>query len=444
MSQSKPSKSGSEHSNGQQGRVESRNGSHESVVNTNGTESWGESLSDITEPIMEKIPSMYEGTRHLKHVADKIEHLSNSKRERLNENLAEVARRAIEIGASDMDLGGEACGGKVWYRIDGKKRRSREYPQTSIRETDVLILNFLSPTEREDLFEEGAIDRSFETRLSEGGETGRFRATAYLDHDHLALNMRAIDDHLFGLDDLNIPPSICKGMMFKHAKSGLTLVTGVTGSGKSTTLDAVIDANNQDYPGHIVTIADPIEYMHKPKKCIVRHREVGRDVTTFKAGITQALRQDPDIIVIGEMRDPETIEAALEITDSGHKVFSTLHTSSAIETVDRIIAEVPTGEQNRIRNRLGDVLQCVISQKLLPKIGGGRQMAKEILWMDASSRAAIKNDNVEEVYQHMWEGGEKDEITLEQDLYQLAQTRLIEPSTALDYANNKKRLKRLF
>lgn len=444
MSQSKPSKSGSEYSNGQQGRVESRNGSHESVVNTNGTESWGESLSDITEPIMEKIPSMYEGTRHLKHVADKIEHLSNSKRERLNENLAEVARRAIEIGASDMDLGGEACGGKVWYRIDGKKRRSREYPQTSIRETDVLILNFLSPTEREDLFEEGAIDRSFETRLSEGGETGRFRATAYLDHDHLALNMRAIDDHLFGLDDLNIPPSICKGMMFKHAKSGLTLVTGVTGSGKSTTLDAVIDANNQDYPGHIVTIADPIEYMHKPKKCIVRHREVGRDVTTFKAGITQALRQDPDIIVIGEMRDPETIEAALEITDSGHKVFSTLHTSSAIETVDRIIAEVPTGEQNRIRNRLGDVLQCVISQKLLPKIGGGRQMAKEILWMDASSRAAIKNDNVEEVYQHMWEGGEKDEITLEQDLYQLAQTRLIEPSTALDYANNKKRLKRLF
>ena len=444
MDASKPPESGPEHSNGKKRGAESRNGTQKGVKAKSGSDDWGKSLSDIAKPIMEKIPSMYEGTRHLKHVADKIEHLSNSKRELLNENLAEAARRALKIGASDMDLGGEACGGKVWYRVDGKKRRSDEYPETSIRETDVLILNFLSPTEREDLFENGAIDRSFETKLPGGDGTGRFRATAYLDHDHLALNMRAIDDNLFGLDDLNIPPSICKGMMFKHVMSGLTLVTGVTGSGKSTTLDAIIDANNRDYPGHIVTIADPIEYMHKPKKCIVRHREVGRDVTTFKAGITQALRQDPDIVVIGEMRDPETIEAALEITDSGHKVFSTLHTSSAIETVDRIIAEVPTGEQRRIRNRLGDVLQCVISQKLLPKIGGGRQMAKEILWMDASSRAAIKNDNVEEVYQHMWEGGEKDELTLEQDLYQLAQARLIEPATALDYANNKKRLKRLF
>jgi len=249
---------------------------------------------------------------------------------------------------------------------------------------------------------------------------------------------------VFALEDLGFHEKIEKGMMFRHVRDGLTLITGVTGSGKSTTLDAIIDANNQDVPGHIVIIAQPVEYMHEPKECIVRHREVGKDVESFKAGITQALRQDPDIVVIGEMRDPETIQAALEITDSGHKVFSTLHTSSAMETIDRIVAEVPPEEQQRVRHRLADVLRCVISQQLLPKVGGGRQMAKEVLWVDSSARAAIKNDNVGEVYQMMWEGGQRGQTTLEQDLYRLVRKQKIKPEHAMDYANNKKRLRRLF
>jgi len=157
----------------------------------------------------------------------------------------------------------------------------------------------------------------------------------------------------------------------------------------------------------------------------------------------QALRQDPDIIVIGEMRDPETISAALEITDSGHKVFSTLHTSSAVETIDRIVAEYPPDEQDRVRNRLADVLRCVISQKLVPKIGGGRILAKEVLWMTPSARAAIKNKNTSEIYQMMWEGGALGMTTLEQDLYRLVRQQLITPEVAFDFANNKRRLQQL-
>jgi pilus retraction protein PilT len=234
-----------------------------------------------------------------------------------------------------------------------------------------------------------------------------------------------------------------RGLMFRHVRDGLTLVTGVTGSGKSTTLDAIIDANNDDVYAHVVIIARPIEYVHRSRKCLIRHREVGRDVRTFKDGIVQALRQDPDIIVIGEMRDPETISAALEITDSGHKVFSTLHTSSAVETIDRIVAEYPPEEQDRVRTRLADVLRCVISQKLVPKVGGGRILAKEVLWMTPSARAAVKNKNTSEIYQMMWEGGALGMTTLEQDLYRLVTQQLITPEVAFDFANNKRRLQQL-
>jgi twitching motility protein PilT len=231
--------------------------------------------------------------------------------------------------------------------------------------------------------------------------------------------------------------------MFRHERDGLTLVTGVTGSGKSTTLDAIIDANNKDFAGHIVIVSKPIEYMHQSKRCIVRHREVGKDTLTFKDGIVQSLRQDPDMVVIGELRDPTTISAALEITDSGHKVFSTLHTSSAVESIDRVIAEYPPTEHERVRNRLADVLRFVISQKLCPRIGGGRIMTKEVLWMNSSARAAIKNNNTSEIYQMMWEGGSDGQTTLEQDLARLVKEAKVTVETAIDYANNKRRLQQL-
>jgi twitching motility protein PilT len=393
--------------------------------------------------IIDSMPDSCRGQRRLRYLSDQTDQLSPEKSTSLRELAERFIRRTLELDASDMDLGGRACDGNIWYRVDGEKRREEEFGVYDPLETDILVFNLLNDKQTRQLLDEGATDFSYRLDVEENDRPRRFRATAYSDYDHAALNMRAISEEIFPLDTLGFHPKIQKGMMFRHVRDGLTLITGVTGSGKSTTLDAIIDANNQDVPGHIVVIADPIEYMHEPKQCIVRHREVGKDVVSFKDGITQALRQDPDIVVIGEMRDPETIQAALEVTDSGHKVFSTLHTSSAMETIDRIVAEVPTDEQERVRHRLADVLRCVISQQLLPKIGGGRQLAKEVLWVDASARAAIKNDNVGEVYQMMWQGGKQGQTTLEQDLYKLVRKRKIEPETAMDYANNKKRLRRL-
>jgi len=400
-------------------------------------------VPDTCQEIINSVPDNKRGQERLHHIAEKPQMLFDEDRQELEEVLQAFVRYMLVVDASDIDLGGRACDGTIWYRVDGEKKRYEELGTYSPLETDVLILNLLNERQLEIFLEEGAIDFSYSLDVEGEARPRRFRATAYSDYDHAALNMRAISDEIFPLDTLGFHPKIQKRMMFRHVRDGLTLVTGVTGSGKSTTLDAIVDANNEDYPGHVVVIAKPIEYMHAPKKSIVRHREVGKDVVTFKDGITQALRQDPDIVVIGEIRDPETIQAALEITDSGHKVFSTLHTSSAMETIDRIVAEMPTEEQERVRHRLADVLRCVISQKLCPKIGGGRQLAKEVLWMDASARAAIKNDNVGEIYQMMWESGQNGQTTLEQDLYRLVRKRKITPETAFDFANNKKRLKRL-
>jgi len=183
--------------------------------------------------------------------------------------------------------------------------------------------------------------------------------------------------------------------------------------------------------------------VHKSDRCIIRHREVGRDVLSFKEGTVQSLRQDPDVIIIGELRDPDTILTALEVTDSGHKVFSTLHTSSAVESIDRIIGEVPPIEQERVRHRLADVLQCVISQKLIPSIDRKRVLAKEVMIATPSVRAAIKNNNTGEVYQMMSESGELGMITMEQDLKRLYLQKKITLETAINFANNKRRLQQI-
>lgn len=401
-------------------------------------------LPKVCKTVIEAIPEPIEGQERLQFLSEQVQSLLNEDRLKLNRVINHFVEHMLKLDASDMDVGGSASDEHVWYRVDGDKTRCEEMGTYTATETDILVLNLLNDNQMEELFERGAVDFSHSLDIDgKNGRPRRFRATVYFDYDHMALNMRSITDEVRPLESLGFHPKVQKGLMFRHVRDGLTLVTGVTGSGKSTTLDAIVDANNEDVPGHVVIIAQPVEYMHKSKKCIIRHREVGKDVVTFKDGIVQALRQDPDIVVIGEVRDPETISSALEITDSGHKVFSTLHTSSAIETIARIVAEMPPEEQERVRNRLADVLRCVISQKLCPKVGGGRVLAKEVLWVNPSARAAIKNDNVGEIYQMMWEGGSQGQTTLEQDLFRLVRKRQITPETAYDFANNKRRLKRL-
>ncbi len=359
----------------------------------------------------------------------------------LKQHLDGFLLKMFQNNASDIDLGGYGSHGNVWYRIYGAKKPDTTLGKYSPDETSILVQNLMMDRQRQFLYESRNLDFSY--LIMDGDKMHRFRADAYFDLDALAINMRAISAVIRPYKRLDMHANVTRSLSLAHTKEGLILVTGITGSGKSSTLDSIIDANNHSVNGHIVIIASPVEYVHRSDRCIVRHREVGRDVLSFKDGAVQALRQDPDIIMIGEMRDPETILTALEITDSGHKVFSTLHTASAVESIDRIIGEVPPIEQERVRNRLADLLQCVISQKLVPSLDGKRVMAKEVLLLNASVRAAIKNNNTSEIYQMISESSDQGMTTMEQDLKRLHVVRKISLENAMNFANNKKRLQQI-
>ena len=347
-----------------------------------------------------------------------------------------------KVEASDIDIGGYGTRGMVWFRVHGKKKPVPGLGGFDTDELDILIQTLLMKSQREHLIEHKNLDFSYVFKNSEG-ETFRNRADVYIDLDSIALNMRAINTQIRPYSNYDFHEEVTRIFSLEHTKEGLILITGITGSGKSTTLDPIVDMNNQTVEGHIVIIASPIEFVHTSKKCIVRHREVGRDTESFKQGTVEALRQDPDIIVIGEMRDPDTIMRALEAADSGHKVISTLHTSSAVESIDRIIGEVRANDQDRVRNRLADVLKCVISQKLIPGIGGKRVMAKEIMVMTPPIRSTIKNENTSEIYQLINEGQKYGMFTVEQDLKLLYEKRSITLENAFNYANNKRRIQQL-
>jgi twitching motility protein PilT len=399
-------------------------------------------IQPILDFIKSTLPASIQGVERLRLIFDHVQKLSEGEKFKLKSFLDGFLNNMELNHASDIDLGGTGCGGRIWYRIFGSKKPWMEGPELAKTETDILLLSVIMPTQFEFLIERKNLDFSYV--VQKDAETNkRFRADMYFDLDNLALNMRAINTEIRPFKNLNLHPEIAKALSLKYLKYGMTLVTGITGSGKSSTLDTIIDANNRSVDAHIVIIASPIEMVHTPRRCIVRHREVGRDTKSFKLGAVESLRQDPDIIVIGELRDPETIMTALEITDSGHKTFSTLHTASATESIDRIIGEVPLEEQERVRNRLADVLTCVISQKLVPTLDGKRVMAKEILLNTSSVKAAIKNNNTSEIYQMLMEGGNTGMISLEQDLKRLYDEGIISLEEAYNYANNKKKLKDL-
>jgi twitching motility protein PilT len=387
------------------------------------------------------IPSTAPGVERQMLIGDLVSKASPAERTAVRKLMDYFLLRMQKLNASDIDMGGYGTAGRVWYRSYGDKKPDNELPQFTMDEMSLLIQGVLVERQRLFLYENRNLDFSYTVMQDE--TMFRYRADAYFDLDHLALNMRAISASVRPYKNLEFHPNVTKALSLAYSSQGLTLVTGITGSGKSATLDSIIDANNHSVDAHIVIISSPIEYVHKPDRCIIRHREVGRDVLSFKEGAVQALRQDPDIIVIGEMRDPETIFTALEITDSGHKVFSTLHTASAVETIDRVIGEVPPIEQERVRLRLADTLSCVISQKLVQTLDGKLTLAKEIMLMIPSVRAAIKNNNTGEIYQMMAESSDIGMVTLEQDLKRLYLQKRISLETAMVNANNKRRLQQI-
>jgi twitching motility protein PilT len=260
---------------------------------------------------------------------------------------------------------------------------------------------------------------------------GRFRVNAFSQRGSISLVFRAIPFDIKGIDELLLPPVIKKLCM---ANRGLILVTGATGSGKSTTLASIIDAINTERHEHIVTIEDPIEYLHPHKGCVVNQREVGADTYSFKNALKYILRQDPDIVLLGEMRDLETIEAALTIAETGHLCFATLHTNSAVQTINRIIDVFPTHQQQQVRTQLAFVLEGVLSQTLIPRRDGkGRVLSLEIMVPNTAIRALIRDDKVHQLYSQMQMGQEKYGMqTMNQSLFALYHKQIISLEEAMN------------
>ena len=354
------------------------------------------------------------------------------------ENLKTLLHKMVTKNASDMDFGGPRANLQVWYRTYGDKVPDMEVAAYSDDETTAIMMSVLSGEQKNLLIKQKNLDFAITVKTEETEGAIRFRGNIFFERNSLAVNFRLIKQKLFKIEDLEIPSAIVKRLDLQYEKSGLFLITGITGSGKSTTLDTIINMNNLNNKAHIIIIGNPIEYIHKSIKSIVTHRDVGSDVISFQHGTIEALRQDPDIIMVGEMRDAPTISTVLEVTDSGHKVYTTLHTSSAVDSIHRIIAEFPPDEQERVRYRLADVLKVVMSQKLVPNKKGNLTLAKEILSVDHSIQAAIRNGNITEIFQMLTEGKTKGMFTLQQDLYRLVKSGVITAETAMNYCNNKK------
>jgi twitching motility protein PilT len=400
-----------------------------------------ENARGILDEFSRSVPGFLYGIERLHYLAEQLKNSDSGKRQTLRGLIDAFLLEMRTKSASDIDLGSYGCQGKVWFRIHGEKLADPSLGEYSETMTDLLILNILMEQQTHDLINNRNVDFSYS--IMDNGVPQRFRADVYFDLEHLALNMRLISSDVRPISAYNFHPEVLKALSLKYVKRGLILVTGITGSGKSTTLDSIIDANNRTVDSSIIIIGGPIEHVHEPKRCVVRHRSVGTDVLSFKDGAMQALRQDPDIIVVAEMRDADTIITTLEITDSGHKVFATLHTSSAMESINRIIAEVPPVEQGRVRERLADVLTVVISQKLPRTLDNKRVLAKEVMLMISPIRAAIKNDNLDEIYQMIQQSSQLGMVTMEQDLKRLYEEKVISYEEAWANANNKKRFEEI-
>jgi twitching motility protein PilT len=339
-------------------------------------------------------------------------------------NLHQLLKAMIEKGASDMHI---TTGTPPLLRIDGDIVPLKLPPLTPV-DSKQLCYSILTEDQKIEFEKSNELDLSFGVK-----NLSRFRANIFLQRGAVAGAFRTIPFKILTFEELGLPPIIND---LTQRPNGLVLVTGPTGSGKSTTLASIIDKINSEQRLHIITIEDPIEYLHPHKLCVVNQREVGTDTNDFKGALKYVLRQDPDVVLVGEMRDLETIEAALTISETGHLVFATLHTNSAISTINRIIDVFPPHQQDQVRAKLSFVLQGVVTQQLLPRAGGpGRCLALEIMIPNAAIRNLIREGKVHQIYSQMQMGQDKHAMqTLNQALYTLYSRRLITLEQAMTSA----------
>jgi twitching motility protein PilT len=325
---------------------------------------------------------------------------------------------SAKSGASDLHL---TAGMPPMIRVDGDMRRI-DLPMMDHKTVHALIYDIMTDKQRKDYEEFLETDFSFEVP-----DLARFRVNAFIQNRGAAAVFRTIPAEVLPMEKLGM------GKIFEQISSfprGLIVVTGPTGSGKSTTLAAMIDFINNTRYEHILTIEDPIEFVHQSKKCLVNQREVHRDTLGFNEALRSALREDPDIILVGELRDLETIRLALTAAETGHLVFATLHTTSAAKTIDRMVDVFPAAEKAMVRSMLSESLQAVISQALLKKVGGGRVAAHEIMLGTPAIRNLIREDKVAQMYSAIQTGANVGMRTLDQHLQQLVQSGLVSKEAA--------------
>lgn len=337
-------------------------------------------------------------------------------------DITELLAFSATQGASDLHL---SAGLPPMIRIDGDMRRINS-PAMEHKQVHALIYDIMNDRQRKDYEANLETDFSFEVP-----GIARFRVNAFTQNRGAAAVFRTIPSKVLSMEELDM------GDVFRRISEvprGLVLVTGPTGSGKSTTLAAMMDYLNNKYYRHILTVEDPIEFVHESKKCLVNQREVHRDTHGFNEALRSALREDPDIILVGELRDLETIRLALTAAETGHLVFGTLHTTSAAKTVDRIVDVFPAAEKSMVRSMLSESLEAVISQTLLKKIGGGRVAAHEIMLGTPAIRNLIREDKIAQMYSAIQTGGSLGMQTLDSCLSNLVSRGIVARETAREKA----------
>ena len=340
-------------------------------------------------------------------------------------DISQLLAFSVKNGASDLHL---SAGLPPMIRVDGEVRRINVDPLDHTAVHD-MVYDIMNDKQRKDYEEFLETDFSFEIP-----GLARFRVNAFNHHRGAGAVFRTIPSQILTLEELNCP-KIFKDI--SDTPRGIVLVTGPTGSGKSTTLAAMVDHKNSNEYGHILTVEDPIEFVHESKKCLINQREVHRDTLGFNEALRSALREDPDTILVGEMRDLETIRLALTAAETGHLVFGTLHTSSAAKTIDRVVDVFPAAEKDMVRAMLSESLRSVISKTLLKKNGGGRVAAHEIMIGTPAIRNLIRENKIAQMYSAIQTGQQYGMMTLDQNLQSLVQQGVISRQQAQLKASNK-------